>query len=135
MENQYLHSELSSNIIQAFYKVYNTLGYGFAEKVYENALAIELRKKGLFAQKQEKITVYYETEIVGEYFADIAVEHKIIVELKTVSQLNEDHEGQIMNYLKATPIELGLLLNFGPKPQVKRRILTNNFKPALPQNI
>ena len=103
--------------------------------MYENALAIELRKKGLLAEKQEKITVYYETEIVGEYFADIAVEHKIIVELKTVSQLNEDHEGQIMNYLKATPIELGLLLNFGPKPQVKRRILTNNFKPALPQNI
>lgn len=132
MENRFLHSELSSSIIKAFYKVYNTLGFGFAEKIYENSLAIELRKMGLFAQKQEKITVYYDTEVVGEYYSDITVEHKIILELKTVEALNQDHEGQLINYLKATTIELGLLLNFGPKPEIKRRILTNDLKMALP---
>jgi GxxExxY protein len=95
-------------------------------------MLIALRKLGLKAEKQEKITVYYESEIVGEYYADITVEHKIIVELKTVDELNNDHDGQILNYLKATNIEIGLLLNFGPKPEIKRRILSNTHKSALP---
>jgi GxxExxY protein len=133
MENQYLHSELSSKIIRAFYNVYNTLGYGFYEKIYENAMIIELNKMNLIAENQEKIIVFYETKNVGEYYADIIVEHKIIVELKTVESLNEDHDAQILNYLKATNIEIGLLLNFGVKPQVKRRILTNDLKPSLPR--
>lgn len=133
MENQYLHSELSGKIIRAFYNVYNTLGYGFYEKIYENAMIIELNKMNLIALNQEKIIVFYEKIVVGEYYADIVVEHKIIVELKTVESLNEDHDAQILNYLKATNIEIGLLLNFGVKPQVKRRILTNDLKPSLPQ--
>jgi GxxExxY protein len=133
MENQYLHSELSGKIIKAFYNVYNTLGFGFYEKIYENAMIIELNKMNLIAENQEKIIVFYEAKNVGEYYADIVVEHKIIVELKTVDTLNEDHDAQILNYLKATNIEIGLLLNFGIKPQVKRRILTNDLKPSLPR--
>jgi GxxExxY protein len=96
-------------------------------------MIIELNKMNLIAENQEKIIVFYEAKNVGEYYADIVVEHKIIVELKTVDTLNEDHDAQILNYLKATNIEIGLLLNFGIKPQVKRRILTNDLKPSLPR--
>ena len=127
----YLHSDITNQIIKAFYKVYNTLGYGFLEKVYHNSMMIELRKMGLHVQKQVAINVYYEGELVGEYKADIIVVEKVIVELKANEVLCEQDEAQLLNYLKATEIEVGLLLNFGLKPQVKRKIFTNDKKPAL----
>lgn len=120
-----LHKDITDLIIKAFYNVYNTLGYGFLEKVYENAMMIELRKLGLTARRQVPIKVFYEAEIVGEYFADIIVEENIILELKAAENLREEHECQLINYLKATEIEVGLLLNFGKKPQFKRKIYTN----------
>ena len=119
-----LHKDISDLIIKAFYNVYNTLGYGFLEKVYENAMLIELQKLGLNAKRQVPIKVFYEEELVGEYFADIVVEENIILELKAAENLREEHECQLINYLKATEIEVGLLLNFGKKPQFKRKIYT-----------
>ena len=131
MNANYLHSELTSLIIKAFYKVYNTLGHGFLEKVYENSMAIELKKMGLGVSQQVKIDVFYDGEKVGNYFADLVVEEKIIIELKATEALITEHEAQLVNYLKATPMEVGLLLNFGEKPQHKRRVLTNNYKQNL----
>lgn len=124
-EETYLYADLTSNIIKCFYKVYNELGYGFLEKVYENALKIELESKGLFVEKQKSIAVYYKEHLVGEYFADLIVENKVILELKAAETLCEEHEYQLINYLKATEIEVGLLLNFGKKPQISRKIFTN----------
>jgi GxxExxY protein len=121
----YKHAEVTDKIIAAFYKVYNTLGYGFLEKVYENALAIELRKQGLKVTAQSPITVFYEEHVVGEYFADLFVANAVIVERKAAKDLADEHEAQLLNYLKATPHEVGLLLNFGPKPQFKRKAFEN----------
>ena len=120
-----LHSDLTNIIIRAFYKVYNTLGYGFLEKVYENALFLELKKYGLFCEKQLPIKVYYDKVKVGDYFADIVVNNSVIIELKAHEAICEEHEYQLINYLKATEIEIGLLLNFGKQPQFKRKIFTN----------
>lgn len=119
------HSELTQKIISAAFKVHNTLGFGFLEKVYRNALAIEIRKTGLEPRQEQPISVYYENEIVGEYVADIIVDGKIILELKSVKELAPVHEAQLVNYLKATGMEVGLLINFGHSVQVKRKILTN----------
>jgi GxxExxY protein len=124
----YKHSEITEQIIAAFYTVYNTLGYGFLEKVFENALVIELRRRGLRVVQQMPITVYYTGEVVGEYFADLLVADLIIVEIKAVKALLVEHEAQLLNYLKATPYEVGLLLNFGPKPKHKRRAFENTRK-------
>jgi GxxExxY protein len=124
-----IHKELTSEIIKCFYKVYNTLGFGFLEKVYENALKLELKNNGLLVEKQMPITVYYENQIVGEYFADLVVERKIIIELKAAESLCEEHELQLINYLKATDYELGLLLNFGKEPEIRRKIFTNELHP------
>ncbi|NLI23548.1 MAG: GxxExxY protein [Bacteroidales bacterium] len=126
--NELLHKELTNKIINCFYTVYNTLGFGFLEKVYENAMMIELIKNGINAEKQKPIKVYYSDEIVGEYFADIIVEDTIIIELKAAEFLIEEHELQLINYLKATDKEIGLLLNFGKKPEFKRKIFTNDRK-------
>jgi len=123
-----LHEEKTEKIIRAFYNVYNNLGYCFLEKVYENALLIELLKKGLKAEKQKPIKVYYDKYTVGEYFADIIVEDTIILELKAAESIVEEHELQLINYLKATDIEIGLLLNFGKNPEFKRKIFTNDKK-------
>lgn len=120
-----LHSDLTDKIIKAYYRVYNTLGFGFLEKVYENAMVIELRKMGLEVQKQAPIKVLYNEQLVGEYYADIIVEQSVIIELKAAISLCEEHEFQLINYLKATEIEVGLLLNFGKTPQFKRKIHTN----------
>lgn len=122
------HKDLTDVIIKSYFKVYNTLGYGFLEKVYENALFIELRKQGLFVQKQKAIEVFYEQEIVGDYFADLIVSEKVILELKAAEGICEEHENQLINYLKATDIEVGLLLNFGKSPEFKRKIFTNEYK-------
>ncbi|HSN76887.1 MAG TPA: GxxExxY protein [Anaerolineae bacterium] len=118
-------------MIKAFYIVYNTLGYGFSEKVYENALTFELRRMGLKVVQQAPIRVYYAGELVGEYFADLLIADAVLVELKAVHALAESHEAQLLNYLKATLHEVGLLLNFGPKPQVKRKAFDNERKGAL----
>ena len=120
-----LHKDLTDTIIKAYYNVYNALGYGFLEKVYENAMLIELRKMGLNVQKQVPINVFYEKQLVGEYFADLIVEKLVIVELKAAESLCEAHEFQLINYLKATELEIGLLFNFGKTPQFKRKIFTN----------
>lgn len=126
----YLHQELTEKIIRCFYNVYNELGYGFLEKVYENALMIELRNNGLSAESQVPIKVYYQEKEVGSYYADILVERKVILELKAgdMEETVLNHELQITNYLKATNYEVGLLLLFGTKPQVKRKIFTNDLK-------
>ena len=123
--DNYKHSELTEKIIKAFFKVYNTLGYVFLEKVYENALFIELNAMGLCVEKQQQIEVFYEEELVGEYYADLIVDDCIIIELKTAESLCEENEYQLLNYLKATEIEVGLLLNFGKKPEVKRKVFSN----------
>jgi GxxExxY protein len=120
----YPHEHITEVIIACFYKVYNTLGYGFLEKVYENAMVIELRNQGLLVKSQHKITVYYESSVVGEYVTDIIVEEKVVVEIKASEYLMHQHECQLLNYLKATRIEVGLLLNFGKNPEIKRKIHT-----------
>lgn len=122
---EYLHQELTSKIISCFYKVYNTLGFGFLEKVYENAMLIELNESGLTTERQKPISVFYNEKLVGEYFADLIVDSKVIIELKAAESLIEEHELQLINYLKATDVEVGLLLNFGKKPEVRRKILSN----------
>ncbi len=119
------HKELTEQIIKIFYKVYNTLGYGFLEKIYGKAMMIEFRKAGITAVSQSPIKVIYEDEIIGEYFADILVGRKVIVEIKATKNLIIDHEAQLLNYLKATEIEIGLLLNFGPKPEISRKVFDN----------
>ncbi|HDD24094.1 MAG TPA: GxxExxY protein [Chloroflexi bacterium] len=122
------HGEITEQIIKAFYTVYNTLGYGFLEKVYENAMVIELRRMGLHVVCQQPISVYYAGQIVGEYLADMLVENCVIVELKAVRTLLKEHEAQLLNYLNATSYEVGLLLNFGPTPQIKRKVFDNDRK-------
>ena len=125
------HEDLTEKIIQAFYKVYNTLGYGFLERVYFNALYIELIAMGFKVEKEKKILVYYLGNVVGDYQADLIVEEIIAVELKAIDALVEENEHQLVNYLKATTLEIGLLLNFGKKPQVKRKIFDNDKKKML----
>jgi GxxExxY protein len=123
-----LHEEITEKIIHAFYRVYNTLGYGFLEKVYENAMAVELRKLGLRIKAQRSIQVRYGSEVVGEYFADLLVEDRIVIELKAAKMISDEHEAQLINYLKATEMEVGLLFNFGRKPEFKRKIFHNHLK-------
>ncbi len=125
------HAEVTEKIIQAFFKVYNTLGYGFAEKVYQNALVMELLVLGLRVESPTQILVYYAGQVIGEYFADLVVNGVVIVELKAVQHLLEEHEAQLLNYLKATPIEVGLLLNFGPRADFKRKVYDNERKGSL----
>jgi len=134
MGSNYIHSEITGEIIKVFYKGYNQLGYGFLEKVYENAMMIELKKSGLYCDKQRPIKVYYDEILVGDYYADIIVEDKVIIELKAVENICPEHEVQLVNYLKATKIEVGLLLNFGPKPQQKRKVLTKEYLNKIQMN-
>ena len=119
------YKELTEKVIEIFYRVYNKLGYGFLEKVYENAMMIEFKKDGIQAVAQAAIKVLYEGEVIGEYYADVMVENKMIVEIKATKSLATEHEAQLLNYLKATDIEVGLLLNFGPKPEIKRKVFDN----------
>jgi len=116
------HEELTERIIGVFYRVYDVLGFGFLEKVYENALAIEFKKEGLDFGEQVPIKVYYGGEIVGDYFADFIIEGKVIVEVKAVVGLGESDGKQLLNYLRATDKDVGLVLNFGKKAEVKRKI-------------
>ena len=125
------HADLTRQIIGAFYRVYNTLGYGFSEKVYENSMVLELQNVSLQPAQQQSIVVYYNGVEVGQYIADIVVNDSVLLELKATRQLTSDHEAQLLNYLKATKMEVGLLLNFGPKAEVKRKILDNERKGSL----
>jgi len=122
------YKKLTEKIIKIFYKVYNKLGYGFLEKVYENAMMIEFRREDVPVISQSSIKVFYENEIVGEYFSDILVDEKVIVEIKAARTLALEHEAQLLNYLKATNFEVGILLNFGPKPEIKRKVFDNSRK-------
>jgi len=121
--NDLKHSEITEKILGASYKVHNTLGYGFLEKVYQNSLSIELCSLDLEVDVEKPIKVLYNGEIVGNYVADIVVGGKVIVEIKAVKELSDIHEVQLVNYLKATGIEVGLLINFGTSVQVKRRVM------------
>jgi len=123
-----LYKDITDKIIKAFFTVYNTLGYGFLEKVYENALVIELQGMGFIVQQQQNIKVYYKNQIVGEYFADIMVNNIVALELKAAECLVEQNKAQLLNYLKATDKEVGLILNFGKKPEFERVIFTNDIK-------
>jgi GxxExxY protein len=122
------HKELTDGILKTFYEVYNELGYGFLEKVYQNSMYIELKNKGYKVEAQSKIKVYYKGTEVGEYYADLIVENLVILELKAVDNIVKDFENQILNYLRSTNCEVGLLLNFGKKPEFRRKIFENNRK-------
>ncbi|HEY4745516.1 MAG TPA: GxxExxY protein [Desulfuromonadaceae bacterium] len=123
-----LCEDITEQIIKGFYKVYNDLGYGFLEKVYENALLAELASMGLAVGQQHPITVYYGSHVVGEYFADLLVNDLVIIELKAAERLRPEHVAQLTNYLKATEKEVGLLLNFGNDPEFKRVVFSNRKK-------
>lgn len=128
-----LHKELTDEILNAFYEVYNELGYGFLEKVYQNALFLELKDRGLKVTPQKRCPVYYKGKEVGDYFCDIIVNDLIILELKACEFILEDHELQLFNYLKATSIEIGFVLNFGKKPEFSRKVFSNSTKKNLKQ--
>ncbi|MDR1155452.1 MAG: GxxExxY protein [Bacteroidales bacterium] len=125
---KYKHKGLTDEIIQAFYCVYNELGFGFLENVYQNALYFELSNRGFKIEPQKAIDVYYKTQLVGKYRADLLVNDLVILELKAVDYLIKEHELQLINYLKATDKEVGLLLNFGMKPEIRRKIFDNERK-------
>jgi GxxExxY protein len=128
MADNFLHAEITSIIIKAFYSVYNKLGYGFLEKVYQNSLLIELRKHNLDCTPLFPIDVFYEDFKVGFYVADIIVNKSVIIEIKAAECLCEEHEAQLTNYLKATDMEVGMLLNFGKKAEFKRKVFSSEFK-------
>ena len=121
-DKNYLHAELTDKIISCAYDVHNQLGFGFSEKVYENAMMIKIAQKNLAAVQQTPVNVFFENQLVGEYFPDLLIEKKVIVELKAVSTLSKAHEDQLVNYLKATGIKVGLLVNFGEKLKIVRRV-------------
>ena len=123
-----IEEELTGQIIKIFYKVYNTPGYGFIEQIYHNAMILELGAAGLKVETEKAIAVYYEGKIVGTFAADLVVDDKVILELKAKEALHEAHEAQLTNYLRATNIEIGLLLNFGRKPEFKRKYFSNKNK-------
>ncbi len=123
------HKEITDKILYAFFKiVYPALGFGFLEKVYENAMVIALREMGLKVEQQVKIVVYFAGQVVGEYYADLVVEGCVVVELKAVQNLLDEHDAQLLNYLRATEYEVGLLLNFGPQPRFRRKVFDNERK-------
>ena len=119
---EYKHSELSEKIIAAAYQVHKELGCGFLEKVYKNALVVQLQEAGIRCEVEVPLKVHYHKKVVGDYFADIIVDEKIVVEIKAVKILEQVHEVQLVNYLKATGINVGLLMNFGQSVEIKRRV-------------
>jgi GxxExxY protein len=122
------HVDITDKIIRVFYEVYNELGFGYLESVYENALVIALGANGLAANQQVAIPVWFREHVVGKFEADLLVENKVILELKACRGIDESHRAQLLNYLRATEIEVGLLLNFGPRPEVKRLAFENRRK-------
>jgi GxxExxY protein len=127
-EDKLLHKELTDIIIACFYRVYNDLGYGFLERVYQNVMYYALIDEGLKCETEKSIKVYHNGRVVGDYRADLLVENCVLLELKTSEELNPANEKQLINYLKATDIEVGMLLNFGKRPQFKRKVFSNKNK-------
>lgn len=125
---QFRHSELTKSIIGTFYEVYNELGHGFLESVYENSLAIALRAKGFEVHQQIAVPVWFRGQQVGDFDADLMVNRLVLLELKSARSIDPAYLAQLLNYLKATNIEIGLLLNFGPKPEFKRLAFGNDRK-------
>jgi GxxExxY protein len=125
------YSDLTGKILGCFFQVHKELGYGFSEKVYENALAILMRENGLTVEQQVRLQVYYHNQTVGEYIADMVINEVVLLELKATEKLIDDHAAQLLNYLKATNIEVGLLLNFGPTAEFRRKVYDNERKGSL----
>jgi len=123
-----LHKGLTEAIIKTFYDVYNELGYGFLEKVYQNSMYLELTARGFKVEPQKQIKVYYKGQGVGEYYSDLVIDDLIIVELKAAEVIVEEFEYQLINYLRGTDKEVGLLLNFGKKPEFRRKVFENSRK-------
>jgi GxxExxY protein len=130
VNSNYRHSELTDAIIAVFYEVYNELGYGFLESVYRNSLRLALLEKGLSVEQEVPVAVFFRGKNVGDFRADLVVNGTILLELKTAERIVPAHESQVLNYLRSTSLELGLILNFGPKPQVRRLLLDNSRKHA-----
>lgn len=128
MESKLTNSELTEKIIKVFYDVYNILGYGFLEKVYQNSMYLELKNRGFEVESKKQLKVLFKGVEVGEYFPDLIVNNEVILELKAADYIVEEFEAQLINYLRATDIETGLLLNFGKKPEIKRKIFDNKYK-------
>lgn len=127
-ERRYAHSELTERIIGVFYEVYNELGYGFVESVYETAMYKALREKGFNVQRQVAVPVWFRGEQIGNFCADLVVDDTVILELKAAQALDAAHIAQLLNYLRATHIEVGLLLNFGKRPNIRRLAFSNERK-------
>ena len=131
MDKKMLHHDLTEKIIGVFYDVYNELGHGFLESVYETAMVIALREKRILVETQVEIPVWFRGYRIGNFFADLLIEGVVIVELKAVRSIDSAHEAQLLHYLRATEIELGLLLNFGVRPEIKRKIYDNPRKKSV----
>ena len=123
-----LHENITGEIINAYYEVYNELGFGFLENVYQNALFFELQDRGFKVVPQKQMNVYYKKRKVGRYYSDILVNDVVILELKAAAFIAPEFELQLANYLKATDVEVGLLLNFGKRPQFIRKVFSNENK-------
>src|SRR6185312_9130183 len=128
IDSNYKHSELTDTVIGVFYEVYNELGFGFLESVYRNSLRLALMEKGLSVEEEVAVSVFFRGHNVGDFRADLVVNGTILLELKTAEQIVAAHESQVLNYLRSTALELGLILNFGPKPHVRRLLLDNSRK-------
>jgi GxxExxY protein len=127
-ERRYSHSELTEKIIAVFYEVYNELGYGFLESVYEEAMYRALCSRGLEVRRQVPVPVWFRGDRIGDFKADLVAAESVLIELKAARTFESAHEAQLLNYLRATPIEVGLLLNFGPRPQIRRLVFSNERK-------
>jgi len=133
-DSSYKHSELTDAIIGVFYEVYNELGFGFLESVYRKALCMALIEKGLRVESEVATSVFFRGEKVGDFRADLIVNQIVLLELKTAEKIVRAHEAQVLNYLRSTTLELGLILNFGPQPQIRRLVLDNARKPLRGQH-
>ena len=125
------HSEVTGKILGAFFELHKELGLGFSEKIYESALEVLLTEVGLFVEKQKDIFVYFHGRIIGEYKADMIINGVVLLEIKSVEKLIDAHDAQLLNYLKSTEIEVGLLLNFGRQAEFRRKIYDNPRKGSL----
>ncbi|MBA4184606.1 MAG: GxxExxY protein [Acidobacteria bacterium] len=128
MEDSLKHRDLTDKIIGTFYEIYNELGFGFLESVYENALLTALTEKGIKVGQQIPIPVWFRGKKIGDFVADLIVGDSVIIELKAVRTIQDAHKAQLLNYLRATEIEVGLLLNFGQRPEFKRLAFDNQRK-------
>ena len=125
-----LHEQITGAIIASFYEVHHDLGHGFLEAIYEHAMVLSLVTRGLAVERQVPVSVHYRGKVLGDFLVDLIVENRVMVELKACRALEPVHAAQVINYLRATPIEVGLLLNFGHKPVFRRLIMTNDRKPS-----